>query len=51
MLINTFVAQIIGIDPDLHGCMHFIEKDNIISLVRNKLEDYFKEKCRKEIGN
>ena len=28
-----------------------IEKDNIISLVRNKLEDHFKEKFRKEIGN
>ena len=40
----------IGIDPDLTQ-MHLIEKDNIISLVRNKLEDHFKEKFRKEIGN
>ena len=31
--------------------LHLIKKDNIISLVRNKLEDHFKEKVRKEIGN
>ena len=31
--------------------LHLIEKENIISLVRNKLEDYFKEKFRKKIAN
>ena len=40
----------IGIDPDLTR-LHLTEKDNIISPVRNKLEDHFKEKFRKEIGN
>ena len=45
-----YILRIIGIDPDLTQ-MHLIKKDNIISLVRNKLEDHFKEKFRKEIGN
>ena len=45
-----YIFRIIGIDPDLIR-LHLIEKDNIISLVRNKLEDHFKEKFRKEIGN
>ena len=45
-----YVFRMIGIDPDLTR-LHLIEKDNIISLVRNKLEDHFKEKFRKEIGN
>ena len=45
-----YIFIIIGIDPDLKR-LHLIEKDNIISLVRNKLEDYFKENFRKEIGN
>ena len=31
--------------------LRLIEKDNIISLVRNKLEYHFKEKFSKEIGN
>ena len=31
--------------------LHLMEKENIISLVRYKLEDHFKEKFRKEIGN
>ena len=45
-----YIFRIIGVDPDLTQ-LHLIEKDNIISLVRNKLEDHFKEKFRKEIGN
>ena len=45
-----YIFRIIGIDPDLTR-LHLIEKDNIISLVRNKSEDHFKEKFRKEIGN
>ena len=45
-----YIFRIIGIDPDLTR-LHLIEKDNIIPLVRNKLEDHFKEKFRKEIGN
>ena len=45
-----YILRIIGIDPDLTQ-MHLIKKDNIISLVRNKLEDHFKEKFRKEVGN
>ena len=46
----SYTFKIIGIDRDLTR-LHLIEKDNIISLVRNKLEDYFKEKFRKEILN
>ena len=50
-IINTYILHIIiGKDPDLTG-LHLIEKDNIISLVRNKLEYHFKEKFRKDIGN
>ena len=45
-----YIFRIIGIDSDLIR-LHLIEKDNMISLVRNKLEDHFKEKFRKEIGN
>ena len=45
-----YIFRIIGIDPDLTR-LHLIGKDNIISLVRNKLEDHFKEKFRKEFGN
>ena len=46
-----YIFRIIGIDPDLTR-LHLIEKDNIISLVRkNKLEDHFKVKFRKESGN
>ena len=45
-----YIFRTIGIDPDLTW-LHLIEKDNIISLVRNKLEDHFKEIFRKEIGN
>ena len=33
----SYIFRIIGIDPDLTR-PHLIEKDNIISLVRNKLE-------------
>ena len=40
--------KIIGIDPDLTR-LHLTEKDNIIFLVKNKLEHLFKEKFRKEI--
>ena len=36
-----YIFRIIGIDPDLTR-LHLIEKDNIMSLVRNKLEDHFK---------
>ena len=43
-----YVFRIIGIDPHLTW-VHLIEKDNIMSLGRNKLEDHFKEKFRKEI--
>ena len=42
--------RLIGIYPDLTQ-FHLIEKENVISLVRNKLEDHFKEKFRKETGN
>ena len=45
-----YIFRLIAIDPDLTR-LHLIEKENIISLVRNKLEDHFKEKFRKEIGN
>ena len=45
-----YIFRIIGIDPDLTR-LHLIGKDNIISLLKNKLEDHFKEKFRKEIGN
>ena len=45
-----YIFRIRGIDPDLTW-LHLIGKDTIISLVRNKLEDHFKEKFRKEIGN
>ena len=45
-----YIFRIIGIDPDLTR-LHLIEKDNIIPLVRNKLEDHFDKKFRKEIGN
>ena len=45
-----YIFGIIGMDPDLTQ-LHLIEKNNIISLVRNNLEDHFKEKFRKEIGN
>ena len=45
-----YIFRIIGTDPDL-ARLHLIEKDNIKFLVRNKLEDHFKEKFRKEIGN
>ena len=45
-----YIFRIIGIDSDLTR-LHLMEKDNIISLVRNKLEDHFKEKFRKEINN
>ena len=45
-----YIFRIIGIDPDLTS-LHLIEKDNITSLVRNKLEGHFKEKFKKEIGN
>ena len=52
MLACTCVVhiRIIDIDPDLTR-LHWIEKDNILSLVRNKLEDHFKEKFGREIGN
>ena len=46
---GLYIFRTIGIDPDLTQ-LHLIEKDNIISLVRNKLEDHFKEKFRKETG-
>ena len=45
-----YIFILIGIDPDLTQ-LHLIEKENVISLVRNKLEDPFKEKFRKETGN
>ena len=45
-----YIVKIMGIDTDLTR-LHLMEKDNIISLVRNKLDDYFKEKFRKEIRN
>ena len=45
-----YIFRLVGIDPDLTR-FHLIEKENILSLVRNKLEDHFKEKFRKEIGN
>ena len=45
-----YIFRLIGIDPDLTQ-LHLIEKENVISLVRNKLEDHFKEKFRKETGN
>ena len=45
-----YIFKIIGIDPDLTQ-LHLMENDSIILLVKNKLEDYFKEKFRKEIGN
>ena len=45
-----YIFRIIGIDSDLTW-LHLIEKNNIISLGRNKLEDHVKEKVRKEIGN
>ena len=49
-----YIFRIIGIDQDLTR-LHLIEKDNIISLVRNNLEDHFKEEITlnsgKEIGN
>ena len=45
-----YIYRIIGIDPDL-TLLHLIEKDDMISLVRNKLEDHFKKKFRKEIGS
>ena len=35
-----YIFRIIGIDPGLTR-LHFIEKNNIISLVKNKLEDHF----------
>ena len=41
--------RLTGMDPDLTR-LHLIEKENIISFVRSKLEDHFKEKFRKEIG-
>ena len=37
------IFRMIGIDPDLTR-LHLIEKNNIISLVRNKLEDQFNKK-------
>ena len=45
-----YIFRLIGIDPGLTQ-LHLIEKENVISLVRNKLEDHFKEKFRKETGN
>ena len=45
-----YIVRSIGIDSYL-ALLHLIEKDNIISLVRNKSEDLFKENFRKEIGN
>ena len=45
-----YIFRLIGIDPDLTR-LHLIEKENIISLVTNKLANHFKEKFRKEIGN
>ena len=44
------IFRIIGLDPDLTW-LHLIEKDKIIFLVRNKLENHFKQKFGKEIGN
>ena len=43
-----YIFRLIGIDLDLTR-LHLIEKENIKSLVRNKLEDHFKEKFRKEL--
>ena len=37
-----YIFTIIGIKSDLTW-LHLIEKDSIISLVRNKLEDHFKD--------
>ena len=45
-----YIFRLIDIDPDL-ARLHLIEKENIISLVRDKSEDHFKENFRKEIGN
>ena len=45
-----YIFRLIGIDPDLTR-LHLIEKENVVSLVKNKLEDHFKEKFTKETGN
>ena len=45
-----YIFKTIGIHPDLTR-LHLIENDNIISLVRNKLEDHFKRKIQEKIGN
>ena len=45
-----YIFRLIVIDPDLTR-LHLIEKENIISLVRNKLEDHFKQKFRKGTSN
>ena len=44
----SYIFKIIGINPDL-ARLHLTEKYNIISLVRNKLEDYFKETFKKKL--
>ena len=43
-----YIFRILDIDPDL-TLLHLIEKDNITSLVVNKLVDHFKEKFRKKL--
>ena len=45
-----YIFRLIGIDPDLTQ-LHLIEKENVGSLVKNKLEDHFNEKFRKETVN
>ena len=40
-----YIFRITGIDPDLTR-LHLIEKNIIISLVRNKLRDYYKRKIQ-----
>ena len=49
-MLVLYIFRIIGIDPHLTR-LHLIEKDNIISLVRNKLEDQSKKNSTNEIGN
>ena len=41
-----YIFRLIGIDPDLTQ-LHLIEKENVISVVRNKLEDHFILRCVK----
>ena len=43
-----YIFRIIGIDPDLTR-LHLIEKDNIISLVRNKLEYHLKKNSGRKL--